>query len=63
MSQPNRTCQCGAIYARDEQMALSREINSYQCLVCDRTMENWNSTWVPVYRLIARPVRSAEIKA
>jgi hypothetical protein len=45
------------MYARDERMAPAREVNSYQCLVCDRTLEHWNSAWVPVYRLIARPVR------
>jgi hypothetical protein len=43
-------------------MASGREIDSYQCLVCERTLENWNSAWVPVYRLIARPLKPAETK-
>jgi hypothetical protein len=61
MSEPaRRTCQCGAIYARNERMAPSREISSYQCQLCDRTMEHWNSAWVPVYRLIMQPLRPAE---
>jgi hypothetical protein len=54
-----RTCECGAIYVRNEQMAPAREINSYQCVSCDRTLESWNSAWVPVYRLIVRPLKPA----
>ena len=57
---PQRTCQCGAIYARNERMAPSREISSYQCVICERTLENWNSAWVPVYRLIVQPLGSAD---
>jgi hypothetical protein len=58
MSEPaRRTCQCGAIYARNEGMAAGREISSYQCELCDRTLESWNSTWVPIYRLVMRPVK------
>lgn len=59
---PHRTCQCGAVYARNEHMAAAREMDSYQCVVCDRTLENWNSAWVPVYRLIVRPLGFAGIK-
>jgi hypothetical protein len=63
MSDPvQRACQCGAIYARNERMASGREISSYQCLICERTLENWNSAWVPVYRLIVRPLKPAESK-
>jgi hypothetical protein len=58
--QAQRTCQCGAVYARNEQIAPMREISSYQCLICKRTMENWNSAWVPVYRLIVRPIKSSD---
>ena len=54
-----RTCECGAIYARNEQMAAGREISCYQCVLCDRTMESWNSAWVPVYSLIMRPLKPA----
>jgi len=61
MSEPaRRTCQCGAIYARNEAMAAGREISSYQCILCDRTLESWNSTWVPVYRLVVRPVKAID---
>jgi hypothetical protein len=52
-----RTCACGAIYGRTEHMAESREIASFECDVCDQTMETWNTAWVPIYRFIAGPVR------
>jgi predicted SprT family Zn-dependent metalloprotease len=53
----HRTCTCGAIYDRTEHMAKSREIASYECAVCNRTMETWNTAWVPIYRFVAGPVR------
>lgn len=40
-------------------MVPAREMSSYQCLICERTMENWNSAWVPVYRLILWPLEPA----
>jgi hypothetical protein len=30
-----------------------REISSFECAVCGKTIENWNSAWVPRYRFIA----------
>jgi stage III sporulation protein SpoIIIAA len=58
MEQTNhRTCNCGAVYSRTEHMAKSREIASFECAVCGQTMESWNTTWVPLYRLVAGPVR------
>jgi hypothetical protein len=53
----HRSCQCGAIYQRTESMALGRQISSFECSVCGSTLENWNTTWVPAYRLIVGPVR------
>ena len=41
-------------------MAAGREISSYQCVLCDRTLESWNSTWVPIYRLVMRPVKATD---
>jgi hypothetical protein len=38
-------------------MAESREIASFECDVCNQTMETWNTAWVPIYRFIAGPVR------
>jgi hypothetical protein len=36
-------------------MAPSREIDSFECILCGATLENWDSAWVPSYRLIAGP--------
>jgi hypothetical protein len=52
----NRTCECGAVYARSEAMASGREISSFQCSVCDQTMEFWNTAWVPTYRFLMGPI-------
>jgi hypothetical protein len=38
-------------------VAESREIDSFECVVCGATLENWNSAWVPTYRLIVGSVR------
>jgi hypothetical protein len=53
----HRKCECGAVYARSEHMVASREISSFECKVCDRTLEHWNSAWVPTYRLLMGPIR------
>jgi hypothetical protein len=53
----HRTCACGAVYSRTESSAPGREINSFECKLCDRTMETWNSAWVPTYKFLAGPVR------
>jgi hypothetical protein len=37
-------------------MAPVREIASFECSVCGSTLENWNSAWVPTYRLIVGPI-------
>jgi hypothetical protein len=57
MTDPHRICKCGAIYRRTEAMALRREVNCFECLVCGDTMESWNSAWVPTYKLIVGPLR------
>jgi hypothetical protein len=51
----HRSCECGAVYDRSEHIAEAREISSFECVVCGRTIENWNSAWVPRYRFIACP--------
>jgi hypothetical protein len=56
----NRACKCGAVYRRTESLASTREIESFECTVCGVTMENWNSAWVPTYRLVAGPVKNTE---
>jgi hypothetical protein len=52
----HRSCKCGAVYRRTESMAISREINSFECSVCGDTMESWNTAWVPTYKLIVGPI-------
>jgi hypothetical protein len=43
----HRSCECGAVYDRSEHIAEAREISSFECVVCGKTIENWNSAWVP----------------
>ncbi len=57
----HRACICGAVYNRAESMAPERQISSFECLVCDQTMESWNTARVPSYRLIAGPVKPPQI--
>jgi hypothetical protein len=36
----HRACKCGAIYLRTEAAAESREIGSFECLMCGATLES-----------------------
>jgi hypothetical protein len=56
----HRSCKCGAVYDRSEHIEEAREISSFECAVCGKTIENWNSAWVPRYRFIACPARDVE---
>lgn len=56
MTDQHRTCQCGAVYSRTHSMAPSREVNSFECSACGKTMESWDSAWVPNYRMIVGPI-------
>lgn len=53
----HRSCQCGAVYSRTEAMAPRRQIASFECSLCDTTLETWNTAWVPTYQFLAGPVR------
>ena len=55
MTDKQRQCRCGATYHRTEAMAPSREIDSFECVVCGTTLETWATAWVPTYRLISAP--------
>jgi hypothetical protein len=58
MDSHHRSCHCcGAVYSRTEAMASGRQISSFECAVCNTTLESWNTAWVPTFRLIAGPVR------
>jgi hypothetical protein len=56
----HRFCKCGAVYDRSEHIAEAREISSFECVVCGKTIENWNSAWVPRYRFIACPATESD---
>jgi hypothetical protein len=56
----HRSCKCGAVYDRSEHIEEAREISSFECAVCGKTIENWNSAWVPRYRFIACPAGKSE---
>jgi predicted SprT family Zn-dependent metalloprotease len=43
MADLHRTCTCGAAYRRTEAMALARQLDSFQCSICDATLETWNA--------------------
>ncbi len=60
MTDRHRTRLCGAVDQRTEAMAPGRQMDSFQCTVCNATLETWNTTWVPTYRLISGPVRMPE---
>jgi len=51
-----RSCKCRAVYDRSEHIVEEREISSFECAVCGKTIENWNSAWVPRYRFVACPL-------
>ena len=40
------------MYRRSHAMAPSREMSSFECSLCGATLESWNTTWVPSYRLV-----------
>jgi len=52
-----RSCYCRAVYHRTQIIAVSCETSSFVCELCGTTLESWNSSWVPRYRLIAGPIR------
>jgi hypothetical protein len=37
-----RSCKCSAVYDRSEHIVEEREISSFECAVCGKTIENWN---------------------
>jgi hypothetical protein len=37
-----------------------RQMSSFECAICNETLESWDAAWVPSYRLIVGPVREPE---
>ena len=46
---------CGALYAVTYSRLAKSESNSAKCVVCLQTMDRWDSTKVPSYKLVHRP--------
>jgi predicted Zn finger-like uncharacterized protein len=46
---------CGALYSVTRARLSNRESNVAKCVVCLQTMDTWDSTDVPTYKLIQRP--------
>jgi predicted Zn finger-like uncharacterized protein len=46
---------CGALYAVTHARLSRPESNVAKCVVCLQTMDSWNSTDVPSYKLVQRP--------
>jgi hypothetical protein len=49
------TCECGAVYERSEMKLAMRDSDKQNCSFCGRTLESWNSSRIPVFRLVSRP--------
>ena len=41
-------------------MAPERQIASFECSLCNTTLETWNSAWVPTYKFVAGPIRQPQ---
>ena len=46
---------CGALYAVTHARRPEVERNAATCVVCERVMDEWQSTSVPTYKLVHRP--------
>jgi hypothetical protein len=44
-------CTCGAIWERTEVQTAARDRDDFQC-TCGRTLETWNRSRVPQFRLL-----------
>jgi predicted SprT family Zn-dependent metalloprotease len=49
------TCECGAVYERTEEKVTFRDSDSFQCRHCGKTLDEWSSSRIPVFRLIKEP--------
>ena len=46
------TCPCGATYERTETNLTPRTSNEFQCDICGETLERWNGSRLPQFRLV-----------
>ena len=50
------TCsKCGSVYEREYRTRLpAKDRDSYECDVCGQTIDRWNSTSIPSFKLVER---------
>ncbi len=53
------TCNCGAVYERTEEKLTFRDIDSFECRYCGKTLETWSGSRIPVFRLVKEPETKA----
>jgi hypothetical protein len=53
----HRSCECGAVYSRIEAMAPSRQIASFECLLCGSTLETLEHGMDAIFSAGPGPVR------
>jgi len=58
MTRSTVTCECGAVYERTEVKFMMRDKDSYECS-CGSTLESWNGSRIPQFRLISKPESAA----
>ena len=46
---------CGALYSVTHSRLTKAESGDAKCVVCLQTMNKWDSTKVPTYKLVQRP--------
>jgi hypothetical protein len=46
---------CGALYAVTHSRRTEMERGTAKCVVCERTMDEWEPNSVPAYKLVHRP--------
>ena len=46
---------CGALYSVTRSKVARSESNTAKCVVCSKIMDRWDTTDVPIFKLIHRP--------
>lgn len=54
------TCDCGAVYEVTYTKIMFRDKDTYQCAICDRTIDRWNGSRIPHHKLVSKPEKSAD---
>ena len=47
-------CRCGAVYRQTMVKATFRDKESFQCILCGRTLASWDGQWFPTFELVSR---------